>query len=158
MVHEPSATVIEEASWIFAVTSELVTAVGFELKQHDRWMVSYEMDASTVTTDYRVLDVKRQIWSIGSLDSGCDVNFTKDRCWNCQGVQAQVASYVSDVVCLHSTELSREWTSSWMQYSCSGSDTAVHGSQIHESLRVAVRFVRASVDEREEASRRIHHT
>ena len=56
-------------------------ALQTELKQHDRWMVSYEMDASTVTMDYRVLDVKRQIWSIGSMDSGCDVYFTKDRCW-----------------------------------------------------------------------------
>ena len=28
-------------------------------------MVSYEMDASTVTTDFCVLEAKRQIWSIG---------------------------------------------------------------------------------------------
>ena len=32
--------------------------------------------------DYRVLDVRRPIRSLGSLmDSGCDVHFTKNRCW-----------------------------------------------------------------------------
>ena len=60
----------------------LVTNPGAELKQHDRWMVSYEMDASTVTTDNCVLEAKRQIWSIGSMmDSQCDVHFTNGRCW-----------------------------------------------------------------------------
>ena len=56
-------------------------------------MVSYEMDASTVTMDYRVLNVKRQIWSIGSMDPGCEVHFTKDRCLDCQDMRAQVAFY-----------------------------------------------------------------
>ena len=29
-----------------------------------------------------MLDVRRPIWSLGSMmDSGCDVHFTKNRCW-----------------------------------------------------------------------------
>ena len=39
---------------------------------------SYDTEVGKVTADDRVLDVRRPIWS---LDSGCDVHFTKDRCW-----------------------------------------------------------------------------
>ena len=52
-------------------------------------------------------------------------------------VHAQVDFYVSHVVRLHSTKLSRRCTSSRMQCSCSGPDTAAHGFQIHKALRVA---------------------
>ena len=41
----------------------LLTASGAELKQHGRQKVSYETDAGTVTTDYRVLGVRRPIGS-----------------------------------------------------------------------------------------------
>ena len=39
--------------------------------------VSYDTEVGKITTDYRVLDVRRPIWSLGSImDSGCDVHFT----------------------------------------------------------------------------------
>ena len=54
--HEQSANAIEEDGWI--------------------------LEVGKITTDYRVLDVRRPIWSLGSMmDSGCDVHFTKNRCW-----------------------------------------------------------------------------
>ena len=60
----------------------LLTASGAELKQHGMRQVSYDTVVVKVTADYRVLDVRRPIWSLGSMmDSGCDVHFTKDRCW-----------------------------------------------------------------------------
>ena len=52
------------------------------MKQHGMKQVSYDTEVRKVTTDYRVLDVRRPIWSLGSvMDSGCDVHFTKNRCW-----------------------------------------------------------------------------
>ena len=63
-------------------TRPLVTASGAEMKQHGMRHVSYDTEVGKVTTDYRVLDVRRRIWSLGSMmDSGCDVHFTKNRCW-----------------------------------------------------------------------------
>ena len=44
--------------------------------------MSYDTEVGMVTAVYRVLDMRRPIWSLGSMmDSGCDVYFTKDRCW-----------------------------------------------------------------------------
>ena len=44
--------------------------------------MSYDTEVGNITTDYRVLDVRRPIWSLGSMmDSGCDVHFTKNRFW-----------------------------------------------------------------------------
>ena len=52
------------------------------MKQHGMGQVSYDTEVGKITTDYRVLDVRRPIWSLGSMmDSGCDVHFTKNRCW-----------------------------------------------------------------------------
>ena len=63
-------------------TRPLLTASGAEMKQHGMRQVSYDTEVGKITTDYRVLDVRRPIWSLGSMmDSGCDVHFTKDRCW-----------------------------------------------------------------------------
>ena len=43
---------------------------------------SCDTEAGKMTTVYCVLDMRRAIWSLGSmLDSGCDVYFTKDRRW-----------------------------------------------------------------------------
>ena len=43
----------------------------------------YDTEVGKVTADCRVLDVRRPMWSLGAMmDSGCDVHFTKDRCWN----------------------------------------------------------------------------
>ena len=63
-------------------TRPLLTASGAELKQYGMRKVSHDTEDGKVTTDYRVLDVIRPIWSLGSMmDSGCDVHFTKNRCW-----------------------------------------------------------------------------
>ena len=44
--------------------------------------VSHDTEVGRVTAAYRVLDMRRPIWSLGSIkDSGCDVYFAKDRCW-----------------------------------------------------------------------------
>ena len=63
-------------------TRPLLTASGTEMKQHGLRQVSYDTQVGKITTDYRVLDVRRPIWSLESMmDSGCDVHFTKYRCW-----------------------------------------------------------------------------
>ena len=55
---------------------------GAEIRQRGMRQVSYDTEVGRVTAVYRVLDMRRLIWSLGSLMvSGCDVNFTKDRCW-----------------------------------------------------------------------------
>ena len=47
------------------------------MKQHGMRQVSYDTKIGKITTDYR-----RPIWSSGSMmDSGCDLHFTKNRCW-----------------------------------------------------------------------------
>ena len=48
------------------------------MKQYGRRQVSYDTEVGKVTADYHVLDVRRPIWSSGSMmDPGCDVR--KDR-------------------------------------------------------------------------------
>ena len=52
------------------------------MKQHGMRQVSYDTEVGKITTDYRVLDVRRPIRSLGSMmESGCDVHFAKNRCW-----------------------------------------------------------------------------
>ena len=105
--HEQSANSIEEDEWIFALDhehEELCELIMIdsdasvhvcppdhgqenglpraEMKQHGMRQVSYDTEVGKITTDYRVLDVRRPIWSLGSMmDSGCDVHFAKNRCW-----------------------------------------------------------------------------
>ena len=63
-------------------TRPLLTASGAEIEQHGMRQVNYDTEVGKITTDYRVLDVRRPIWSLGSMmDSSCDVHFTKNRCW-----------------------------------------------------------------------------
>ena len=63
-------------------TRPLLTASGAEMIQHGMRQVSYDTEVGKITTDYRVLDVRRPIRSLGSmLDSGWDVHFRKNRCW-----------------------------------------------------------------------------
>ena len=63
-------------------TRPLLTVAETKMKQHGMRQVSCDTDVGNITTDYRVLDVRRPIWSLGSMmDSGCDVHFTKNRCW-----------------------------------------------------------------------------
>ena len=51
------------------------------MKQHGIGQVSYDTEVGKITTDYRVLDVRRPFWSLGfMMDSGCNVHFTKNRC------------------------------------------------------------------------------
>ena len=57
-------------------TRPLLTASGAEMKLHGMRQVSYDTEVGKVTTDYRVLDVRRPIWSLGSM-----MHFTKNRCW-----------------------------------------------------------------------------
>ena len=58
-------------------TRPLLTASGAEMKQHGMRQVSCDTEFGKTTTDYRVLDVRRPILSLGSMmDSGCDVHFT----------------------------------------------------------------------------------
>ena len=52
------------------------------MKQHGMRQVSHDREVGNITKDYRVLDVRRPIWSLGSMmNSGCDEHFTKNRCW-----------------------------------------------------------------------------
>ena len=63
-------------------TEPLLTASGAEMTQHGMRQVSYDTEVGKVTADYRVLDVRRPISSLGlMMDSGCDVHFTKNRYW-----------------------------------------------------------------------------
>ena len=52
------------------------------MKQHGMRQESCDTEVGKITTDYRVLDVRRPIWSWRSMmGSGCDVHFTKSCCW-----------------------------------------------------------------------------
>ena len=63
-------------------TRPLLTASGTEVQQRGMRHVSYDTEVGRVTAVSRVLDMRRPIWSLGSMMySGCDVYFTKDRCW-----------------------------------------------------------------------------
>ena len=62
-------------------TRLLLTASGAEMQQRGMSQVSYDTEVGRLTAVYRVLDMRRPIWSLGSMmDSGCDEYFTKDRC------------------------------------------------------------------------------
>ena len=55
------------------------------MQQRGMRQMSYDTEAGRVTAVYRVLDMRRSIWSLGSMmDSGCDEYFTKDRRWIAQ--------------------------------------------------------------------------
>ena len=67
---------------ISSKTRPLLTALRAEMKQHGVRQVNCDTEVGKITTDCRVLDVRRPIWSLGSMmDSGCDVHFTKNRSW-----------------------------------------------------------------------------
>ena len=48
-------------------TRPLLTASGAEMKQHGIRQVSYDTEVEKITTDYRVLHMRRPIWSLGSM-------------------------------------------------------------------------------------------
>ena len=63
-------------------TRPLLTASRAAMKQHGMRQVSCDTVVGKITTDYQEMDVRRPIWSLGSMmDSGCNVHFTKNRCW-----------------------------------------------------------------------------
>ncbi|CAK0840370.1 unnamed protein product, partial [Prorocentrum cordatum] len=75
--HVPENGLREEAR-----PRRMTTATGELIAQHGRRRVSYETEFGKITTDYRVLDVKRPIWSLGAMiESGCDAYFTKSKSW-----------------------------------------------------------------------------
>ena len=52
------------------------------MQQRGMRQMSCDSEAGRVTAMYRMLDMRRPIWLLGSImDSGCDVYFTKDLCW-----------------------------------------------------------------------------
>ena len=66
----------------FRKSSETRPLPGAEMQQRGMRQMSCDSEAGRVTAVYRSLDMRRSIWSLESMkDSGCDVYFTKDRCW-----------------------------------------------------------------------------
>ena len=66
----------------FRKLSETRPLPGAEMQQREMRQMSCGSEAGSVTAIYRVLDMRRSIWSLRSmLDSGCDVYFAKVRCW-----------------------------------------------------------------------------
>ena len=66
---------------IFRNLSETRPLPGADMQQRGRRQMSCDSEAGGVTAVYRVLDMRRSIWSLRSmLDSGCYVYFAKDRC------------------------------------------------------------------------------
>ena len=52
------------------------------MQQRGMRQMNCDSEAGRVTAVHRVLDMRRSIWSLGSMmDSGCDVYFAKNRCW-----------------------------------------------------------------------------
>ena len=95
-----------------------MTASGAEMKQHGMRQVSYDTEVGKVTADYRVLDVRRPIWSLGSMmESGCDVHFTKDRCWiskdDCKELDMSRSGGVFFVAARPAKQSSREARARW---------------------------------------------
>ena len=63
-------------------SSETRPLPGAEMQQRGMRQVSYDTEVGRVTAVCSVLDMRRPVWSLGSMmDSGCDVDFAKDRCW-----------------------------------------------------------------------------
>ena len=56
---------------ISSKTIPLLTASGAEMKQHGTRQVSCDREVGKITTDYRVLDARRPIWSLGSMMMRC---------------------------------------------------------------------------------------
>ena len=55
---------------------------GAEMPQRGMRQMSCDSEAGRVTAVHSVLDMRRSIWSLGSMmDPGYDVYFAKDRCW-----------------------------------------------------------------------------
>ena len=97
----------------FRNSSETRPLPGAEMQQRRMRQMSYDSEAGRVTAVYRVLDMRRPIWSLGStMDSGCDVYFTKDRCWIAKNIGKELDMTLSGgvffVAAKHSKLLSRK--------------------------------------------------
>ena len=66
----------------FRKSNETRPLPGAEKQQREMRQMNYDSEAGRITAVYRVLDMRRSIWSLKSmLDSGFDVYFTMDRRW-----------------------------------------------------------------------------
>ena len=66
----------------FRKLSEARPLPGAEMQQRGVRQMSCDSEAGRVAAVCSVLDMRRSIWSLGSMmDSSCNVYFAKDRCW-----------------------------------------------------------------------------
>ena len=72
--------------------------------------VSYDTEVGKITTDYRVLDVRQPIWSGSMMDSGCDVHFTKNRCWISEDDGKELDMIRSGGVFFVAARLAKSWS------------------------------------------------
>ena len=73
--------------------------------------MSHDTEVGRVTAVYRVLDVRRLIWLLGSMmDSGCDVYFTKDRCWIAKNNEKELDMILSGGVFFVAAKSSKLWS------------------------------------------------
>ena len=89
-------------------SSETRPLPGAEMQQREMKQMNCDSEAGRVTAVHRVLDMRRPIWSLGSmLDSGCDVHFPKDRCWIAKNNGKELDVIFSDGVFFVATKLSK---------------------------------------------------
>ena len=75
-------------------SSETRPSPGAEMQQRGMRQMSYGNEARKVAAVFCVLDMRRSIWSLGSMmDSGCDVYFEKDRCWIAKKQRERMAGF-----------------------------------------------------------------
>ena len=89
-------------------TRPLLTASGAEMQQRGMRQVSYDTEEGRVTVVYRVLDMKRSIWSLRSMmDSGCDVYFCEGPMLDCTKKWKELDVIPSGEVFFVATKLSK---------------------------------------------------
>ena len=78
------------------------------MQQREMRQMNCDSEAGRVTVVCCVLDMRRSIWSLRSmLDSGCDVYFTKDRCWIAKSNGKELDVIFSGGVFFVATKLSK---------------------------------------------------
>ena len=92
----------------FRTSSETRPLPGTEMQQRGMRQMSCDSEAERVTAVHSVLDMRRSIWSLGSMmDSGYDVYFAKDRCWIAQNNGKEVDVILSSGVFFVATTSSK---------------------------------------------------
>ena len=80
----------------FRKSSETRPLPAAKMQQLGMRQTSYDSEAGRVEAVFRVLDMRRSIWSLGSMmDSGFDVYFAKDRCWIAKNIGKELAVILS---------------------------------------------------------------